>query len=93
MPISIKYPPTRGDLLYISTSPLVLCWMTYRKHVRVSLKTCTTFRENMYVFSGKDHSVFGVLIINVLYAVSFLRAYCTEFYWGSLYSSLAKTDG
>ncbi len=57
------------------------------KHVRL-------FRlENMYVFSGKDHSVFGVLIINVLYTVSFLRAYCTEFYWGSLYSSLAKTDG
>ena len=56
-------------------------------------KTRTTFPENMYVFSGKDHSVFGVLIINVLYTVSFLRAYCTEFYWGSLYSSLAKTDG
>ena len=49
----------------------------------------------MYVFSGKDHSVFGVLIINVLYAVSFLRAYCTEFYLGSVYSvysGLAEVD-
>ena len=51
-------------------------------------KTRTTFPENMYDFSRKH-----VLIINVLYTVSFLRAYCTEFYWGSLYSSLAKTDG
>ena len=49
----------------------------------------------MYVFSGKDHSVFGVLIINVLYTVSFLRAYCTEFYLGSVYSvysGLAEVD-
>ena len=32
--------------------------MNFKKHVRVSGKTCTSFSKNMYVFPEKDVRVF-----------------------------------
>ncbi|KDS36465.1 hypothetical protein M092_3401 [Parabacteroides distasonis str. 3776 D15 iv] len=37
-------------------------YVIYEKHVRLFGKTRTTFRKNMYVFSGKHDDVFISLI-------------------------------
>lgn len=89
MPISIKYPPTKGDLLYISTSPFVLCWMTYRKHVRVSLKTCTTFRKNTYVFYPKHNHTFRTLMFSDLQIHKIRRLIVWNSSWNTVYYYLA----